>query len=62
MGDKAAKILANDAMPSGTKPGVEILLDILSNVLFNAEFLHGLGRNFDSLLLHLLGLAVRLFW
>lgn len=58
--DKAAEISSHDAMPCRALSVIERLLDVLRNVLLNAELHHSLLRDFDGLILHLLGHVGRL--
>ena len=55
MGDIGAEVAAHDAMPGGVVLFVEFLLDEGSDVLLNVVALEGVGRDVDSVLLHVLG-------
>ena len=50
-----SEVTAYDAMPGGVVLFVEFLLDECGNVLLNVVALKGLGRDVDSVLLHVLG-------
>ena len=54
VGDVATKVSANNAVPSWVVFFVEFLLDKSGDVLFDVEFLHGLSRTFNGVLLHVL--------
>lgn len=54
MRDIAPKVLANDDMPCGAVPSVELLLDLRGDVLLDVVLLERGGRDIDRLLLHLL--------
>ena len=54
VGDVRSKVSSHNAMPSWVVFLVELLLDEGSDVLFDAELLHSLGRDVDSILLHVL--------
>jgi len=50
MGYKASKVSPNNAMPRGSFPVVKRLLDILCDILFNAELRHCFLRNVNGFL------------
>jgi len=53
VGNIAAEIPANDAMPGGVVLLVELLLDVCRNVLLNVELVDGLRGAVHRVLLHL---------
>ena len=55
VGNVGAEVASHDAMPGGVVLLVELLLDESGDVLLNVEALEGLGRDVDSILLHVLG-------
>jgi len=55
MGHVGAEVASHDAMPGGVVLLVELLLDKGGDVLLDVEALKGLGRDVDSVLLHILG-------
>lgn len=55
VGDVAAEIAADDAVPGGRVFFVELLLDECRDVLFNVVLLKSLGGDVNSILLHLFG-------
>jgi hypothetical protein len=56
---EAAKVASNNAVPGRSLSLVKCALDMLGNILLNGELGHGLLSDFDSLLLHILGLRSR---
>ena len=55
MGNVGTEVSAHDAMPGWVVLFVELLLDERGDVLLDVEFLESLGRDVDSILLHVLG-------
>merc|ERR1719183_1820000 len=54
VGDVGAEVTADNAVPGWVVLFVELLLDEGSDVLLNVVLLEGLGRDVDSILLHVL--------
>ena len=54
VGDIGSEIAAHNAMPGGVVLLVELLLDERSDILLDVELLESLGRDIDSILLHVL--------
>ena len=55
VGNIGAEVTAHDAVPGGVVLLVEFLLDEGGDVLLDVELLEGLGRDVNSVLLHVLG-------
>ena len=55
VGHIGAEVTAHNAVPCGVVLLVELLLDECGDVLLNVELLEGLGRDVDSVLLHVFG-------
>lgn len=55
MGDVAAEVPPDDAVPGGVVLLVKLLLDVGCNVLLYVVLLHGLGGTVHRVLLHVLG-------
>jgi hypothetical protein len=55
VGNIRTEVTADNAMPGGVVLLVEFLLDESCNVLFNVELFESLGRDVDSVLLHIFG-------
>merc|ERR1711976_115771 len=54
VGDVAAEVTADDAVPCGVVFLVELLLDVGGDVLLDVVFLESLGGAVDGVLLHVL--------
>ena len=54
MGNVRSEVSTHDTVPGGVVLLVEFLLDEGSDILFDVEFLQGLGRDIDCVLLHVL--------
>lgn len=55
MGDVAAKVPPDDAMPGGVILLIKLLFDVGCDVLLYIVLLHGLGGTVHRVLLHVLG-------
>jgi len=61
MSNKASKVPSNDAMPCRSLAFIKSFLDMLSDILFDGKFLHGLLGEINYFLLHLFRHIRRLY-